>query len=232
MDDVSSPPTSSRRAQRLADGVYSVMLDRLISNGIKPGARITVDGLSRELEVSQTPVREALTRLESDGLVVKVHLVGYRATTQLNEEQLENLIAIRLLLEPATAAKAATRRTEEMREEMVESAAKMARIASKFRQPTYGEFALEDAHLHDLIAVAGGNELLRESLTRLHSHLHLFRLNFDSTVTSASISEHQAVIDAIVNKDARAASGAMRAHLQNSRSRLRDALPSVPTKSV
>ena len=57
-----------------ADGVYSVMLDRLISNGIKPGARITVDGLSRELEVSQTPVREALTRLESDGLVVKVHL--------------------------------------------------------------------------------------------------------------------------------------------------------------
>ena len=46
-----------------------------------------------------------------------------------------------------------------MRDAMVESAAKMARIASKVRQPTYGDFALEDAHLHDLIAVAGGNEL-------------------------------------------------------------------------
>ena len=48
---------------------------------IAPGARVTVDALVRELEVSQTPIREALGRLEGEGLVDKEYLVGFRAAS-------------------------------------------------------------------------------------------------------------------------------------------------------
>jgi len=66
-----------QRHKGLADDVYGAIFNKLMSLEIAPGARITVDGLVRELEVSHTPIREALGRLEGEGLVVKTHLVGY-----------------------------------------------------------------------------------------------------------------------------------------------------------
>src|SRR4051794_32207835 len=102
------PAAQPKPSRSLADGVYATMLNQLITQEIQPGERITVDGVSRALGVSQTPVREALTRLESDDLVSKVHLVGYRATAQLERPQLEALYELRLLLETEAAAKAAS----------------------------------------------------------------------------------------------------------------------------
>lgn len=207
----------------MADGVYAVMLNRLISQEIGPGERITVDGVSRDLNVSQTPVREALTRLESDGLVVKIHLVGYRATVQLDRKQFENLFEVRLLLEPTAAAQAAKNRTDAQRNDMLASASHMTKIASKLVLPTYGDFAVEDAKLHDLIAQSAGNEYVRESLARLHSHLHLFRLHYHSRVSFEALDEHQVLIESIVAEDPSAARAAMRHHLERSRNRLRAA---------
>jgi DNA-binding GntR family transcriptional regulator len=213
--------TNGGQTRRKADGVYAVMLNRLISQEIGPGQRITVDGVSRDLQVSQTPVREALTRLESDGLVIKIHLVGYRATDQLTRKQFEDLFEVRLLLEPALAAKAALNRTDEQRDAMLACAAVMKQMTAKSVLPTYGEFALEDAKLHDLVALSGGNELARESLSRLHPHLHLFRLYYHDRVPLKTLEEHQLVVDAIVSQDPEAARIAMEQHLDRSRVRLR-----------
>ena len=60
----------------VVEGVYDGIYHRLMSLEIAPGARIPIDVLSRDLGVSQTPVREALSRLEREGLVRKEHLVG------------------------------------------------------------------------------------------------------------------------------------------------------------
>jgi DNA-binding GntR family transcriptional regulator len=214
------PGADGRQTRRKADGVYAVMLNRLISQEIGPGQRITVYGISRDLRVSQTPVREALTRLESDGLVTKIHLVGYRATDQLTRKQFEDLFEVRLLLEPVLAAKAALNRTDEQRDAMLDCAAVMRQMASKPVLPTYGEFALEDAKLHDLVAVSAGNEIARESLSRLHPHLHLFRLYYHERVPPMTLMEHQLVVDAIVSQSPDAARIAMEQHLDRSRVRL------------
>ena len=66
----------------VVEGVYDGIYHRLMSLEIAPGARIPIDVLSRDLGVSQTPVREALSRLEREGLVRKEHLVGYSAAPQ------------------------------------------------------------------------------------------------------------------------------------------------------
>lgn len=54
-----------KRPSALAEEVYSRLYDQLMTQGIAPGAKLSVDGLARALDVSQTPIREALARLEA-----------------------------------------------------------------------------------------------------------------------------------------------------------------------
>src|ERR1700704_3218819 len=96
-----------QRYKGLADDVYGAIFNKLMSLDIAPGSRITVDGLVRELEVSHTPIREALGRLEGEGLVVKTHLVGYSASPPITRRHFEELYELRFLLEPDAAGRAA-----------------------------------------------------------------------------------------------------------------------------
>src|SRR3954454_24951649 len=84
-----------RQRPRLADEVYDFLLSQLMTLRIEPGARVTIDALTRELGVSQTPIRDALNRLAADGLVVRVHLAGYRVAPQISRQQFEDLVEIR-----------------------------------------------------------------------------------------------------------------------------------------
>ena len=81
-----STTTSARAGRptgRLADEVYDTLLGQLMSLRIVPDSRVTIDALARELGVSQTPIRDALNRLEADGLVVRVPNAGYRIPPQI-----------------------------------------------------------------------------------------------------------------------------------------------------
>jgi DNA-binding GntR family transcriptional regulator len=96
-----------QRRQMLADDVYEAIKTMLMDHVIQPGARISIDGLAREFQVSSTPVREALARLESEGLADKEPLKGYRATPLLTLEEFDDLYQFRRLLEPWAARRAA-----------------------------------------------------------------------------------------------------------------------------
>src|SRR5262245_38899724 len=91
----------------LADGVYESIKALIMDHAVAPGDRTTIDALASQLGVSPTPVREALARLESDGLVRKRPLAGYTTTPLLSRAQFEELFEMRLLLEPAAARRAA-----------------------------------------------------------------------------------------------------------------------------
>ena len=95
------------RPVSVSNDVYDAIYEHLMSLEIAPGARIPIDILARDLSVSQTPVREALSRLEREGLVGKLHLVGYSAAPQLTRKQFDDLYEFRLLLEPEGARHAA-----------------------------------------------------------------------------------------------------------------------------
>ena len=94
------------RHHGLAEEAYDAIFARLMALRITPGSRITVDNLARELNVSQTPIREALGRLEGEGLVIKTHLIGYSAAQQISRHRFDELYDLRLLLEPEAAARA------------------------------------------------------------------------------------------------------------------------------
>ena len=79
----------------LADDVYEQIRALIMSDGIAPGARVNIDELARQLDVSPTPVREALARLESEELVSRLPLRGYSVTDLLNRKQVDDLYALR-----------------------------------------------------------------------------------------------------------------------------------------
>lgn len=209
-----------QRHKGLADDVYGAIFNKLMSLEIAPGARITVDGLVRELEVSHTPIREALGRLEGEGLVVKTHLVGYSAAPQITRRHFEELYELRLLLEPAAARHAAQLVNESSMRKLTDTAERMRRLDSGRERLSYSNFARLDADLHDQILDLAGNALIRETLSHLHTHFHIFRLMFHARVTEEALGEHESLLVALSSGDAEGAERAMREHIERSRTRL------------
>jgi DNA-binding GntR family transcriptional regulator len=219
--DTTISPRALPRPAALTSEVYNAILDRITSLEIAPGARINVDTLARELAVSQTPVREALSRLEAEGLVLKTHLVGHRAAPQLTRPQIEQLFELRLLVEPAGAALAARRLSPQSRETLSRLHGEMGGKPL----PTYSEFARKDAEFHTTIAEASRNAFLADALARLRTHVHIFRLVFHTRVTTEAIGEHAELLAALERGDAARAKKSMREHILASRSRVLTLLP-------
>lgn len=205
----------------IVDSVYDSIYHRLMSLEIAPGARIRIDVLARELGVSQTPIREALSRLEREGLVRKEHLIGYSAAPQWTRKQFEDLYAFRLLIEPEAARLATVHMTPEALQQLENSAADMGHGEPPVdRNTRYSRFARADAQFHDAILKIAGNDVIRNTLSNQHVHLHIFRLMFHTRVTQEALEEHENLLAAFRAGDPQAAFDAMRIHIERSRDRL------------
>jgi DNA-binding GntR family transcriptional regulator len=208
------------RHKGLAEDVYGAIFNKLMSLDIAPDAHISVDGLVRELKVSHTPIREALGRLEGEGLVVKTHLVGYSAAPQITRRHFDELYQMRLLLEPDAARRAVPQTSPARLRKLMDTAEQMRRLDSSRERSSYWRFARLDADFHNQIMEIAGNQLIRETLSHLHIHFHIFRLMFHARVTQEALTEHETILSAFAAGDAQAAERAMREHIELSRERL------------
>lgn len=94
------------RRQVLRAEVEELILQRLLESRWAPGSRLSIDGLARDLEVSPTPVREAMVSLERSGLVEYVALRGYVVAPMLDAEQMTELLDARKVVESAALDRA------------------------------------------------------------------------------------------------------------------------------
>jgi DNA-binding GntR family transcriptional regulator len=204
----------------LSDDVYEAIKTLIMNHAIAPGSRLSIDQLARDLAVSPTPIREALARLESDGLAVKESLRGYSTTPVLTSEEVLELFELRGVLEPWLAERAATRRTPEDLSRLHNELASMPAVPSGQGYEDYRELASHDSRFHLLVAGLAGNAWARAALERTHCHLHLFRLNYTHKLGSTAIIGHREIVAAIEAGDPGAARSAMQRHLDDSRSRV------------
>ena len=205
------------RRQMLADDVYEAIKTMLMDHVIRPGARISIDGLAREFQVSSTPVREALARLESEGLAVKEPLKGYRATPLLSLEEFDDLYRFRLLLEPWAARRAAELIDDHGRDRLRTELATAVEPTS-VDYAGYKSLTVHDNRFHLLIAALSGSEQVRSAFERTHCHLHIFRLHYDRDIGPEVLTEHHTLVEAIASGDPVAAESAMTHHIENSMS--------------
>jgi DNA-binding GntR family transcriptional regulator len=208
-----------QRPTGLVEEVYTRVRAEIMSLAIPPDTRVTIEGLARRLGVSQTPVREALSMLEAKGLVTKQQFIGYCTAPILNRAQFEDIHEIRLLIEPHAARQAAQQMTGEQIGGLHRLVERMRPGRDDQTRSSYDLFAEQDSELHERIAMATGNMLIVESLARMHSHLHIFRLCFRSKIASDAHDEHAGLLAAIAARDGAAAEAAMRTHIVNSHAR-------------
>jgi len=211
----------------LADDVYAALTALIMDHEIAPDTRLNIEELARRLEVSPTPVREALARLEADGLVVKEPLRGYRTTPMLTADQLGEIMQFRALVEPWGAATAAGRRTES---DLADLRAELAAAPTTTTGTEYADYtalAQHDHRFHLLLLRIAGNAVVREGFERTRAHLHMFRYAFATTMATEPVAEHARIVDAVVAGDPDAARAAMTEHLRAAHARLSDARPAV-----
>ncbi|WP_309621196.1 GntR family transcriptional regulator [Salinibacterium sp.] len=216
--DAIAPPRLKRSV--LADECRELIKARIMSHVIKPGERINIEDLVRDLGVSQTPIREAMARLESDGLVAKEPLRGYRTTAPLNRKQVDELYQFRRLIEPWAARVAAERITETNTKAIMEELAACPEAPPEDSYSISKSFSDHDSRFHTLILSFCENRMIIDAFERSHIHLHLFRLHYSSASGTHAIEEHNALARAIASGDADAAEAAMLRHLEASRERI------------
>lgn len=209
--------------QPLADRMHDVLLGQFMDGTRRAGEPLNIGALTRELGVSQTPLREALARLEHTGLVIRVALKGYRVAPSLSERDISKLMDARLVLEPALTYEAGRRTTPEFLEELggtLEELDQSVELAD-MKSEEFRQYWASDDRFHSLIASQAGNPFLETAYRSLEGQIQRFRLfsKLGKTGAKFASTEHRAIYDAFVIGDPAAASERMRDHIQNAKDR-------------
>jgi DNA-binding GntR family transcriptional regulator len=192
---------------------YEALHREIVSGELSPGERLVEEELAERLGESRSSVRAALQRLDHDGLVVRERNRGARVRRVTLQEAVEVLEA-RAALESLAAGCAALRRTEAEARELQELASEMQRLHTAGELLSMSE---RNAAMHRRILEISGHDVARDICSRLHSQLvrFQFRTILAPGRSSRSLTEHQAIVEAIAAGDRKAAERAMRRHLDN-----------------
>ncbi len=203
--------------QPIADQMYEVLLGQFMNGSRAPGETLNIGALSRELNVSQTPLREALARLEHTGLVRREALRGYRVAPVMGRAEIVQLMDARLLLEPKLASEAALRVTPEFLREIRDTVIDFAdaEAGADVESETFGLYWNADHRFHTLIASQAGNPFLESAYAALSGQIQRFRLfsKMGRTGLEEAVPEHEAILAALEARDGDAAGEAMRRHV-------------------
>lgn len=216
-------PPSRRRSTRvpLADRVHDALLVQFMNGSRPPGQRLNIEKLSRELNLSPTPIREALARLEHTGFVRREALRGYEVAPLLTPTEIVQLMDARLLLEPTLAAEATKRCTPEFLAELAETIDVMEQVGEVSDGDALRQCWLADESFHALISRQAGNPFIERAYQSLGGQLQRFRLIGEAGVSHAhsAAHEHRMVYEALSTSDAQEAAQRMRLHIESAKRR-------------
>lgn len=193
-----------------SDQVYDYLRDEILNGKIPPGERLSMDGLARRLGVSKIPIREAMQRLETHGLVQQRPHVG-PAVAPVTRHQLRGVYLTRQAVEPLVARLAAETISET---QLIE----LDRVQMSMRQHLVDDALTEMSGLnsafHQTIADAAGYEILDDVTSRLLMAIRRYRAvaPLDGSDWRDVITEHDAIIGALRHHDPEAAATAAHHH--------------------
>ncbi|EHN10511.1 putative regulator PutR for proline utilization GntR family [Patulibacter medicamentivorans] len=197
---------------RLVDEVTDVLRERIYAGVYAPGAALRQEQLAADLDISRTPLREALRVLESEGLVRSepgrgVRVVSVDARTLLAGYEVREVL-------DGLAARLAARRAEARDLAVLEAHLDDQRAA--LQEPDIGTYTRANVAFHTAIVDIAGNDFVVAQLSLIPLTAQVFtparRIAFDRVRTS--VAEHEAIVAAIAAGDEDAAESAARAHIR------------------
>jgi DNA-binding GntR family transcriptional regulator len=205
----------AREVGSLTDLAYEELLEAILDQRVPAGTRLVPETIASQLGVSATPVKLALARLVSEGLVAEVARRGM-FVTELTPNELEALFDARMLLEAA----AARDYTHQVTPEFLEGLAGLAdahRAAIGAADPhSSREISDTDRRFHRAIVELTGNEHVVRWYETTNIHIHANR-SADPRRRRTTLLEHDAIVEAFRSRDARQTEDAIRAHIDNAK---------------
>ncbi|AXI00108.1 GntR family transcriptional regulator [Sporosarcina sp. PTS2304] len=189
---------TSRSAQLLA---YEMIREQIINGSYPGGMKIIESKLAEEIGVSRTPVREAIRRLEQEGLIKRKKVI------KPTEKDLRHMFQMRMLIESYAAKMAATYMSEE-------NISKLRRCIHQARNSDSLNIIKANKEFHDLIVEECRNPIMIDTVDKMQSIIYLFSKTVVQHERPLLIEEHSSICDAIEQRKPDLASELMNDHLK------------------
>ena len=196
----------------MSERLVDIVRDRILSGEIPPNVAIRQDTLASELKISKIPLREALARLEQDGLLVSHPNRGF-FVRPMSTEEAEEVFALRLKIEPDAAARACRSATEPEKQNAM-TALQHLIVAAAAHEPSVG--ALNQA-FHLALVQPGGQHVTTAVVRRLHILADRYvrkHLEADYRHVRAE-SEHQEILETWLEGRSRIVKRLVFAHIEH-----------------
>ena len=197
----------------LRDVVFNTLRQAILKGELEPGERLMEIQLAQKLGVSRTPIREAIRKLELEGLVVMIPRKGAEVE-RITEKDMKDVLEVRGTLEELAVALACRHVTDEAVDEL-KMANKLFEAAVVAKDVV--RIVDADVEFHDVIYKMTDNQRLIQIINNLSEQMYRYRLEYvkDARSHSILISEHADIINRIASRDEEGAKEVISQHIGN-----------------
>lgn len=197
----------------LRDVVFNTLRQAILRGELKPGERLMEIQLANKLGVSRTPIREAIRKLELEGLVLMIPRKGAEVA-DITEKSLKDVLEVRRALEELSVKLTCDRITKEEIKELGQAAENFKRT---LKSKDITEIAEADVRFHDVIYTATKNQKLIQLLNNLHEQMYRYRIEYlkNEDVYPKLLKEHKEIIDRISRGEKEEAARIVCEHIDN-----------------
>lgn len=206
----------------LRDVVFNTLRKAILRGEPKPGERLMEIQLANKLGVSRTPIREAIRKLELEGLVLMIPRKGAEVA-QITEKNMQDVLEVRKALEELSVQLACERITPEQVEEMKMAAEDFRKV---LKSGDVTKIAEADVKFHDIIFAATNNQRLITLLNNLREQMYRFRVEYlkQKECYPQLLEEHDKLIALISGGEVEEACELMGCHIDNQASTVSDVI--------
>jgi DNA-binding GntR family transcriptional regulator len=213
-------PMPARNARRTTDAVFAHLHEAIIRGALSAGERIDLDAVAVELDVSRTPIREALLRLESEGLIERIPYRG-AVVAAVDPRVTADVAAVRIHLEGLAMRLAVPRLTDAELDTMAECLDELERLGGDAGIDVQDRWNELNDRFHGLLYAAADCPQLVRPLESLSAQAARIRRHFDARQGPAQ-ADHRAILMACRNRDADEAARAAQRHILRAYARMVD----------
>ena len=197
----------------LRDVVFNTLRKAILKGELKPGERLMEIALAERLGVSRTPVREAMRKLELEGLVVMIPRRGAQVAN-ITEKDLNDVLEVRIALENLSIENACMRMTEEQLEELWNAA---KNFEATMAEGNLVKLAEADVAFHEVIYKSSDNRRLNQVLNNLREQIYRYRVEYlkDENNYPTLMKEHKDIVEGLVRKNKMQVTETMHQHVKN-----------------
>ncbi|MCI5995780.1 MAG: GntR family transcriptional regulator [Blautia sp.] len=197
----------------LRDVVFNTLRQAILKGELKPGERLMEIQLANRLGVSRTPVREAIRKLELEGLVLMIPRKGAEVA-EITIKDLEDVLEVRAALEELAVKDACLNITEEQLQEL-------RKANMDFKKSMEGDDLISrvqaDMRFHEIIYDATNNRRLVQILNNLREQMYRYRMEYlkDRSMYQVLLNEHEDILQGLEQHDLEKAGEAICIHIEN-----------------